>query len=102
MNYETSGYVRDYSFIGVVTSVDAESGTGQGLVEQRNKFSVGETLELFGPAPGYTEFTVESIADEQGNPMDTAPHPKQLLRVPLPPNAKAGDMLRRGNVRANM
>jgi putative protease len=92
-NYETSGYVRTYSFTGIVREVD--SMTGVGLIEQRNKFSVGDTLEIFGPAPGFTEFTVASITDEKGAAADSAPHPKQLVRVPLPPGYGAGDMLRR-------
>jgi putative protease len=94
-NYDTSGYVRDYSFIGIALSVDSVSGTG--IIEQRNKFSVGETLEIFGPKPGFTEFTVEFIEDEDGINMESAPHPKQRVRVNLPQGYEAGDMLRRRN-----
>ncbi|MDR1068503.1 MAG: U32 family peptidase [Clostridiales Family XIII bacterium] len=92
-NYETSGYVRNYTFIGIVREVDGR--TGSGLIEQRNKFSVGDILEIFGPAPGFTEFTVSSITDENGASRDSAPHPKELVRVPLPRGSAAGDMLRR-------
>jgi putative protease len=96
-NYSTSGYVRDYAFIGMVVGVDSTSGTG--IIEQRNKFSVGEALEIFGPKPGFTEFTVEFIEDEDGNRAESAPHPKQRVRVNLPRGYEAGDMVRRRNGR---
>ncbi len=51
---------------------------------QKNKFSVGEELELLTP-PGEPNVTccVQSISDENGNPMESAPHPKQMLFVTL-------------------
>ena len=78
-NFETSDYERDYSFIGVVLGQDGEYTT----VEQRNKFSVGDRIEIFGPRTPYTEDTVEEILNEEGNPMESAPHPQQFLRVKL-------------------
>ena len=46
-NYLTSDYTRDYSFIGLVRETDET--TGLTTVEQRNKFSVGDIVEIFGP-----------------------------------------------------
>lgn len=78
-NYLTSDYVRDYSFVGLVKKAD--DGSGYSLVEQRNKFEVGDEIEIFGPnTPYYTEI-IEDMTDEEGNPIESAPHPQQPLRI---------------------
>lgn len=78
-NYESSNYVREYSFIGLVKQAD--DGTGYTVVEQRNKFSVGDEVEIFGPnTPYYTE-VIKDMTDEKGNPLEVAPHPQQILRI---------------------
>lgn len=78
-NFETSDYERDYSFIGVVLGQEGEYT----IVEQRNKFSVDDRIEIFGPGTPSVRDIVEGIWDEEGNAMDAAPHPQQLLRVKL-------------------
>ncbi len=80
-NYITSDYVRDYSFIGVVK--DFDPSTGETIVEQRNKFSVGDVIEIMEPRASYYEERILSILDEEGNSMESAPHPKQILRIPF-------------------
>ena len=65
---------------------------GRGLVEQRNKFLAGERLQLFGPG-GYADFLAEDLRSPEGEPLSAAPHPKQRLTLPLPPQAQAGDYL---------
>ena len=78
-NYLTSDYTRDYSFVGLVREHDPE--TGLTTVEQRNKFSVGDTIEIFGPHTPYYEEVIEEMYDEEGNPAESAPHPQQVLRI---------------------
>lgn len=86
-NYLTSDYVRDYTFIGVVLGEDPE--TGDTIVQQRNKFYAGDTIEIMEPLATrrlhrpYYEEEVTSILDEEGNSMESAPHPKQILRIPF-------------------
>ena len=46
-NYRTSAYTREYSFVGVVRDYDEKTGFAE--VEQRNKMSLGEEIEVFGP-----------------------------------------------------
>ena len=80
-NYLTSDYVREYSFIGVVLGVD--EATGETIVQQRNKFCVGDEIEIMSPGePFYTE-AVPSMKDEDGNAIESAPHPKQEVRIPF-------------------
>ena len=64
-------------------------------VEQRNRFAVGETLEVLSPGMTAREFTVASITDELGTAQDCAPHPQQTVLVPCPYELRYGDILRR-------
>ena len=78
-NYLTSDYIRDYSFVGLVREHDPE--TGLTTVEQRNKFSVGDVIEIFGPGVPFYEETIEEMYDEEGQPVSSAPHPQQILKI---------------------
>ena len=78
-NYYSSDYIRDYSFVGLVKGFDEE--TGLTTVEQRNKFSVGDTVEIFGPHSPYYDEVIEEMYDEEGNAVMSAPHPQQILRI---------------------
>ncbi len=64
-------------------------------MEQRNKFSVGEEIEVMKPDGRNVSVTVEGIWDEKGEQMESAPHPKQILYVALSGEASVYDILRR-------
>lgn len=64
-------------------------------MEQKNKFSVGETIEVMIPDGTNLEVTVQAIEDEEGNPMESAPHPKQMIYVDFGQEIKDGYLLRR-------
>ena len=78
-NYLTSDYTRDYSFIGLVKGQDEK--TGLTIVEQRNKFSVGDTVEIFGPRTKFYEEEIKEMYNEEGEPIQDAPHPQQVLKI---------------------
>lgn len=78
-NYLTSEYTRDYSFVGLVTGYD--ESTGLTIIEQRNKFDVGDVIEIFGPRTEFYEETITEMYDEEGNAVTSAPHPQQVLKV---------------------
>lgn len=78
-NYLTSDYTRDYSFIGLVR--DHDESTGLTTVEQRNKFSIGDTVEIFGPRIPYYEEVITEMYDEELQPVMSAPHPQQILKI---------------------
>ncbi|MBP3895197.1 MAG: U32 family peptidase [Mogibacterium sp.] len=78
-NYLTSDYTRDYSFVGLVGTHD--DATGLTNVEQRNKFSVGDTVEIFGPGTPYYEEVIEEMYDEEGEAVESAPHPQEKLKI---------------------
>lgn len=93
-NYESSSYIRNYQFIGVVRDYDPE--TGFAVIEQRNNFKKGQTIEIFGP--GSADFSVQTISemyDEENQPIEVAPHAQQMVRMKLDRPAAPGDMLRR-------
>lgn len=63
--------------------------------EQRNKFSVGELLEIMKPDGRNVEVTVEALYTEEGEAVESCPHAKQVLWVKLSAKAEPGDLLRR-------
>ena len=92
-NYLTSDYTRDYSFVGLARETDPE--TGLTTVEQRNKFSVGDIIEVFGPYTPYYEETITEMYDEEGTPVESAPHPQQILKIRFKNPPKEGFILRK-------
>lgn len=90
--YDSNTYVKNYTYIGTVETV-FEDGSFQ--MEQKNKFTVGETIEIMKPDGRNLAVTVEEIRNEEGEQMESAPHPKQILRVRLSETPEAYDILRR-------
>lgn len=91
--YGTNSYVRGFDFIGMVKGdSDAE---GFAWVEQRNKFSLGEEIEVI-PAQGEPfAMHVTYLEDEWGMAVESAPHPQQLLKMQFSKGVKEFDMLRK-------
>lgn len=89
--YDSNTYVKDYTYLGIV------GGTEDGLcrIEQRNKFSVGEAIEIMKPDGRNVEVTVERIVNEDGEEQESAPHSKQVLYVKLSECPEKFDILRR-------
>ena len=89
--YDSNTYVREYTYLGII------GGERDGMyrIEQRNKFSVGETIELMKPNGDNIEVTVKKIVDEDGNEQESAPHPKPALYIDLGGHDDQYDILRR-------
>lgn len=90
--YENSTYVKDYTYLGTVMAVD---GRGYGRIEQKNKFSVGETIEVMKPDGRNLSAVVRAIYDEEGNLQESAPHAQQMIDVDLGFEMEKYDILRR-------
>ena len=75
--------------------VGEKNEAGCYCISQRNKFSVGEVIEVMKPDGSNVEVTVKSIQDEEGNYMESAPHPKQILYIDLGMELEQYDILRR-------
>lgn len=91
-NYQSSDYIREYSFIGMVKGVEPE--TGFALVEQRNKFSIGDEIEIFGPGVPFTKEVITEMYNQEGEPVESAPHPQQIIKLKLSTPVKENYILR--------
>ncbi|MDO5725530.1 MAG: U32 family peptidase [Tissierellia bacterium] len=93
LSYTHSSYIRDYDFIGIVKSFDKDKKLAK--VEQRNKFSVGDHVEVFGPKKDYFTQTIDKIYDENMEEIESAPHPQQTVYLQLKEDVDEYFMLRR-------
>lgn len=90
--YDNNTYVKEYTYLGFAEDID-ERGFGQ--ITQRNKFVTGETIEVMKPNGENIPVTVKAIYDEDGNQVESAPHPQQKLFVDLGIKMEVYDLLRR-------
>ena len=90
--YDSNTYVKEYTYLGIVGEV-----TDEGLcrIEQRNKFSVGEEIEIMKPDGENITTKVLQILNEDGETQESAPHTKQVLYIRLDQRADHYDILRR-------
>ncbi|MBQ7839391.1 MAG: U32 family peptidase [Lachnospiraceae bacterium] len=89
--YDSNTYNSDYIYLGIIYEKDA---AGRVRIEQRNKFCVGDQIEIMKPDGQDIPVTVVKIEDEEGNAVDSAPHPKQVLWLTLSKQADTYDLLR--------
>ena len=90
--YDSNTYVKEYTYLGIVGGTNEE---GLYRIEQRNKFSVGETIEVMKPNGENLEAKVLRIVNEEGEEQESAPHPKQVLFIDLGVPMEQYDILRR-------
>lgn len=90
--YDSNTYVKDYTYLGIIGEKNAE---GLYRIEQRNKFSVGERIEVMKPDGRNLSVTVRRIVNEEGEEQPSAPHPKQVLYLDLGTELEKYDLLRR-------
>lgn len=91
--YENSAYIKDYVFTAKVLGYDSASGLH--LVEQRNKFSVGDTLEILAQRGDNLSFSVEAIRTESGEGKISATLVKEKLWLRLPEPVAPETIIRR-------
>ena len=89
--YDNNTYVKEYTYLGII----GEERDGTYRIEQRNKFSVGEMIEVMKPNGDNVEVIVKRILTEDGVEQESAPHPKQVLYVDLGIKVDQYDILRR-------
>ncbi|WP_276949475.1 peptidase U32 family protein [Acetatifactor muris] len=90
--YDNSTYVNEYIYLGIVEELSAE--TGMVRIEQRNKFSVGDEIEIMKPDGRNAAVKVEAMSDENGAPMESCPHARQTVWVKLSQPAVQYEVLR--------
>ena len=85
-------YHQSCKFIAIVLE---DEGNNRYTVEMRNRFSLGDTLEILSPNSSGKSFTVESIIDQKGNERETAHLPQEILSIYCPEKLYIGDFLRK-------
>lgn len=90
--YTSSSYDRYYNFVGIVLDYDEVSGYA--TIEQRNKLSLGDEIEIM--QPGYKGFiqTVTDLIDQNNKVVDNVPHAQQIYKMKMAHPVKAFDILR--------
>ena len=94
--YDSNTYVNEYTYLGIVEEYGPYMQLPGPLarIEQRNKFSVGDRIEIMKPDGRNILTIVRGIYNEKGEAEESAPHPKQLLWLDLSEPAEVFDLLR--------
>ncbi len=92
-NYASASYVRNYDFVGI--ALDDGDENGLVTVEQRNKMLVGDEIEIIGPYTQTITTSIEEMYNEDGEAIEAAPHPRQIVKIKLPKEIKRNFMLRK-------
>lgn len=98
--YDSNTYVSEYIYLGIIEEAqssrgaDANAAHSRVKIEQRNKFCVEDRIEIMKPDGRNVETKVLSITNEEGEQMESAPHPQQVLYVELSEEAEKYDLLR--------
>ena len=79
----------------VCAVVEGTAPDGRAVLTQRNKFAVGDTLELVTNAAPPVTFTAQDLCDADGLPLESVPHPMQRFTMPLPCRAAPLSLVRR-------
>ena len=106
--YDNSTYVNEYIFLGIVEETasgalpwdDSPAEEPSRLVrfEQRNKFSVGDSIEIMKPDGRNVPVLVEAMYDQEGQAMESCPHARQKIWARLSGEASPCDLLRVANL----
>lgn len=94
--YDSNTYISEYTYLGTVL----EASQKVVKIEQKNKFLVGDEIEIMKPDGRNLSVKVEGIKNEEGEEMESCPHPQQILYVTLSEPAEELDILRVPNNRA--
>ncbi|MDV5973741.1 putative protease YdcP [Streptococcus canis] len=84
--------IPQYKFVGEVVSFDSASMTA--TIRQRNVIMEGDRIEFYGPGFRHFETVIKDLHDADGQKIDRAPNPMELLTISLPREVKSGDMIR--------
>lgn len=90
--YDNNTYIKGYVYLGMIQKREDD---GTGWFGQKNKFSVGETVEIMKPSGENCETKVLALYDEEGNAIASCPHPEQQIRIQTECELQPFDIIRR-------
>ena len=91
---EDAGYIREKAYLAVVLEYNKE--TGEALMSQRNKLTLGEPLEVISPGKIGEPLFCEALYNEAHEPIESAPHPYMTFYMKTDKELKRGDIVRAG------
>lgn len=93
--YDSHNYVKNYTYLGIILHITKD---GLCKIEQKNKFSVGDMVEVIKADGRNLICKVECIMNEDGQSQDSAPHPKQLIYINIGTGISINDILRKPEI----
>lgn len=91
--YNSSSYIREYEFMGVVLEYDKSTGIAK--VEQRNRMFAGDEIEVVSPGKPYFTQKISSMKNADGEEITVAPNPQMIVYMPMEHEVGEYTMLRR-------
>ena len=88
--YDSNTYINEFVYLGTVLEIK----DGKCLITQKNKFCVGDTIEIMKPGGNNIKTNVIDMTDENGEHMDSCPHSKQPVWLTLSEVPDVYDILR--------
>lgn len=89
--YDSNTYVNEYIYLGIIEAIDDR---GLARIEQKNKFCVGDRIEIMKPDGRNVQTQVLDMFDEEGNHVESCPHSKQVIYLKLSEMPEVYDLLR--------
>lgn len=86
--------ISNQDFLGIVLDYQNDKM----VIEQRNYFKTGDTIEIFGPKNETITLKITEMYDEENNPLEVARHPKQIIKIPLNKRVEKWDLIRKKTV----
>ncbi len=90
--YDANTYIKEYTYIGIIQEIDDR---GYVKIYQRNKFSVGEEIEVMVPDGSNLTCKVLALENEKREPVESAPHPKETIWIKMDAVLEPGWLLRK-------
>ena len=89
--YDSNTYINEYIYLGTILDKDSD---GQVLIQQKNKFCVGDEIEIMKPDGGDIITKVIGIKNERGEAVESCPHSKEMIWLDLSVKPEICDILR--------
>lgn len=89
--YDSNTYINEYIYLGTVSDIDRD---GAAVIEQKNKFCLGDTIEIMKPDGKNIATTVEGMYTSEGEAVESCPHPGQEIHLKLTVQPDVFDILR--------
>lgn len=91
--YEFLGERPNQAFVGLVIDFDESSNIA--VIEQRNRFNLNDTLEIFSPNENNKIFVLDNMVNDKNEPIDIARHAQQIVKIKMPFKVEKYSMIRK-------